>query len=176
MGITKAFALIGCLFIFCSAKINPSEKERINWITLDEVNLKLKTENRPVLIDLFTDWCYWCKVMDKKTYSDPKVIAYINQHFYAVKVDAETKKKLLWNEKNYNYDAGNKINEFALYVTQGQLGFPTTVIFPDVKKEPASVPGYMNPKEIEAILKYFGEGKYKLENFETFSANFKSTW
>jgi len=178
MDIKKAFALIVCWIIFCFAKVNPAvkEKESINWLTLKEVNLKFKTESKPVLIDLFTDWCYWCKVMDKKTYNNPKVIAYINTHFYAVKVDAETKNQLLWNEKNYNYNPDNKINEFALYVTQGQLGFPTTVIFPDIKKEPAAIPGYMNAREIEEVLKYFGEGNYKSESFESFSAKFKSTW
>jgi len=176
MGNKKVFIIITCWFIFCFAKVNPTVKEKINWLNISEVNLKLKTESKPVLIDLFTNWCYWCKVMDKKTYNNREVVSYINSHFYPVKLDAETKEELLWNGKKYNYNSDNKLNDFALYITQGQPGFPTTVIFPDIKKAPASVPGFMSPKEIEMILKYFGEGNYNRESFEAFSKNFKSTW
>ncbi len=172
----KLFALIACWFIFCFAKSIPSAKEKINWLTITEVNLKLKTEKKPVLIDLYTNWCYWCKVMDKKTYNNQKVIDYINKNFYAIKLNGETKEEINWFGKKYIYNGNNKLNDFALYVTQGQPGFPTTVIFPEINKDPASVPGFMNPGEIEAILKYFGDGNYKKESFENFSANFKTTW
>jgi len=171
-----AFALVACLFIFSFAKVKPSDKEKINWLTIEEVNAKMKEEPKPVIIDLYTNWCYWCKVMDKKTYTDSKVISYINSHFYAVKLNAETKDAVVWNNKNYLYNEGNKVNDFALYVTQGQLAFPNTVIFPEIQKPPAAIPGFMEPKEIEVILKYFGDGKYKSENFNEYSVNFKSTW
>jgi thioredoxin-related protein len=61
-------------------------------------------------------------------------------------------------------------------VTQGQLAFPNTIIFPKKDQLPASIPGYMQPKEIEVILKYFGEEKYNAENFNEFSKTFKTTW
>lgn len=169
-------ALVSTVFIFSFTKVKPTEKEKINWLTMDEVNVKMKSDPKPVIIDLYTDWCYWCKVMDKKTYTNSKVISYINQHFYAVKLNAETKDDVKWDNKNYEYNSGDKINDFALYVTQGQLAFPNTVIFPEMQKPPAAIPGFMEPKEIEVILKYFGEGIYKKQNFNVYSANFKATW
>lgn len=173
----KAFVtLLACWLIFSFAKVKPTEKEKINWLTIDEVNLRLKTESKPVLIDLFTNWCYWCKVMDKKTYNNSKVISYINKHFYAVKLNAETKDPVIWNERSYLYNTESKLNDFTMYVTRGQAEFPTTVIFPEMKLGPAAIPGYMEPKDIEAVLKYFGEGNYKTQDFKEFSANFKTTW
>ena len=127
-------------------------------------------------MDIYTSWCYWCKVMDKKTYTNSKVISYINSHFYAVKVNAETKDILKWDNKEYDYNPGNKVNDFALYATRGQLAFPNTIIFGDLNQEPTSIPGFMEPKEIEVILKYFGENMYKKKNFNEYSKNFKSTW
>lgn len=173
----KAFAtLIACFFFFSFGKVKQPEKEKINWLSVDEVSLKMKAEPKPVLIDLYTGWCYWCKVMDKKTYNNPNVISYINDHFYAVKLNAETKDTVVWNDRKYVFNSSDKINDFAVYVTQGQLAFPNTIIFPKKDQLPASIPGYMQPKEIELILKYFGEGNYKAENFNEFSKNFKATW
>lgn len=169
-------ALLACFFFFSFSKVKQPEKEKINWLSLDEVNLKMKAEPRPVLIDLYTNWCYWCKVMDKKTYNNSNVISYINSHFYAVKLNAETKDTIVWGDRKYAFNSNDKINDFAIYVTQGQLAFPNTVIFPKKDQQPASIPGYMQPEEIEPILKYFGEEKYVVENFSQFSKNFNTTW
>jgi thioredoxin-related protein len=168
--------LIPVLCLFSFAKVKHAEKEKINWLTVEELNSKMKSEPKPVIIDLYTNWCYWCKVMDKKTYTNPKVISYINEHFYAVKVNAETKEAVNWDNRKYDYNNKDRVNDFALYLTQGQLEFPNTVIFPDLQKTPAAIPGFMEPQEIEIILKYFGDEVYKQQNFTQYSANFKSTW
>lgn len=167
---------LACVFLFCSAKVKPTEKQKINWLTIEEVAVKMKSDPKPILMDIYTNWCYWCKVMDKKTYNNKEVISYINQHFYAVKLNAETKQPVLWDNTTYKYDEGNKVNDFALFATQGQLAFPNTVIFPQTEKIPAAIPGFMEPKEMEIILKYFGEGYYKTQNFNEYSANFKAKW
>jgi len=168
--------LVACLFTLSSAKISDARREKPDWMKLNELTEKIKSEPKPVIIDLYTNWCYWCKVMDKKTYTSSKVISYINEHFYAVKLDAETKEVVQWNNKEYNFNDNYKVNDFTMYVTSGQPGFPTTVIFADEQSEPVSVQGFLEPKEIEPILKYFGEGAYKKQNFTEFKQNFTSTW
>ena len=174
---TKAiFALIIGCFIFSFTKVNQTEKEKINWLTIEQAAAKLKIESKPVIIDLYTNWCYWCKVMDKKTYNNSKVISYINENFYAVKLNAETKDTINWKNKNFIYNSHNKVNDFALYATRGQLAFPNTIIFGDSNQPPASVPGFMEPKEIEVILKYFGDEVYKKKDFNEYAKSFKSTW
>ena len=170
------FALITFFCVVSFSNVNDAGKEKINWITIEEANAKLKTDPKPVIIDLYTNWCYWCKVMDKKTYNNSNVTSYINKNFYAVKLNAESKDTVRWANKNFIYNPHNKVNDFALYATRGQLAFPNTIIFGDLKQEPASIPGFMEPKEIEVILKYFGEGMYKKKNFNEYSKSFKPTW
>ena len=168
--------LFFCLIILCSATFKTDNYETIQWVKMEELSLKIRGEKKPVLIDLYTDWCHWCKVMDKKTYSNRKVIDYMNEHFYSAKVNAETKETINWKDKTYKYNTNYRVNEFALFLTRGQLSFPTTIIITDENSPPIAIAGFLQPKEMEKILKYFGEGAYKTKNFPEFEKTFRSTW
>lgn len=168
--------LLSIVFLSSFGVEKPKVKEKIQWLTLDEVSAKMKDTPKPIIIDLYAKWCYWCKVMDKQTYNHDKVVNYINEKFYPVKLDAETRQTLQWNDKDFNFNPDLNINQFSMYVTNGQLSFPTTVIYTSIKEAPATIPGFMSPDEIEPILKYFGENYYQKEGFQEFLKNFKKDW
>ncbi|MEO5683745.1 MAG: DUF255 domain-containing protein [Chitinophagaceae bacterium] len=170
-------AIIMASILFVAPAAKPvANGEKLKWMTLKEAQDAMLTEKRPILIDLYTDWCGWCKVMDKKTYTNAKVIAYLQQHFYPVKLNAETREVLSWNNKTYNFNSANKTNDFALFLTYGRLSYPTTVIIPTDNSGPQPVPGYLEPKQLELIVRYFGDGKYGKQAFEAYQQTFKSEW
>jgi thioredoxin-related protein len=173
---TLKMSVLFCFTLVFSCAQRPAEtKEKLQWLALDDAATNLKNEKRPVLIDLYTDWCGWCKVMDRKTYSNKNVINYVQSKFYPVKFDAEGRKSITWNGKTYNFNSNYKAHDFAVFLTAGQLSFPTTVIIP-VGGEPQAIPGYLAPNELELIVKYFGEGKYGKVPFEEYRKSFKSQW
>jgi len=173
---TLKMSVLFCFTIVFSCAQRPVEiKEKLQWLPLEAATAGLQQEKRPVLIDLYTDWCGWCKVMDKKTYTNKNVINYVQSKFYPVKFDAEGRKSITWNGKTYNFNSNYKAHDFAIFLTGGQLSFPTTVIIP-VNGEPQAIPGYLTPSELELIVKYFGEGKFGKVPFEDYRKQFKSQW
>ena len=69
-----------------------AQNEGIRWMNFTEAMAKRQTEPKKIFIDMYTDWCGWCKKMDKSTFADPTVGKFANEKFYAVKLNAESKK------------------------------------------------------------------------------------
>jgi uncharacterized protein YyaL (SSP411 family) len=151
-------------------------KQKINWISFDELSKVYAANPKPILIDVYTSWCGWCKVMDKETYDNEKVARYINEKYYAVKFDAESTSPVLFNSKSYNYDATNRANELAVYLLSGRMAFPSTVFLSSPNAQPAPIPGFLKPTDIEAPLKFFGDGAYKTQTFVEFTNVLKKDW
>jgi thioredoxin-related protein len=172
----NALFLYICIIFFCSAQKPASNTEQVKWISLDEAVVNLQKEKKPLLIDLYTDWCGWCKEMDKKTYSNKRVAEYVDNKFYAVRLNAETHDKITWNNKVYGFNANYRSNEFAVYLTNGRLEFPTTIFIPADGSSPQAIPGYLAPKDFELLVKYFGENGYGKIPFEEYRKNFKPSW
>ena len=166
------------LFLLCTISVFSQKKARTSpdWTTLEEAEKKLKNNNIPVLIDLYTDWCGWCKVMDRKTWSDPQVRSYLQANFTPVKINAESPKSIVWNNEQYRWQPNQRTHEFALFIAGPRLSYPTLVIIPAAGEAPQAIPGYLKPRELEPILKYFGEGHWKKIDFPTFHKTFNSSW
>ncbi|MBC7688713.1 MAG: DUF255 domain-containing protein [Aquabacterium sp.] len=166
----------GVVILLVTASFMQPAKEKIQWLTMAEMHAAYSKNPRPILVDVYTSWCGWCKVMDKQTYSNDKVAAYINEKYYAVKFDAESKDSVEWNGKKYGYNEKYKVNDVAMYLLFGELSYPSTVFLPTLDARPAPLAGYLKPKELESPLKFFGDGVYKTKNFPEFMKGFKGGW
>ena len=151
-------------------------KVKVNWIGIKELNELYNKNPKPILLDVYTDWCGWCKEMDRTTYKNEKLVNYINEHYYAVRLNAESPDSILFNNKKYGYKARYKSNELAEYLLSGQMEFPTTVFLPTIDARPAPLSGYMTAREMEAPLKFFGEGFHKTQTFVEYNKAMKKEW
>jgi uncharacterized protein YyaL (SSP411 family) len=172
----KAIVILSFFLVWIVSTSFVAQQEKIHWITTDELQAAYAKEPRPIIIDVYTSWCGWCKIMAADTYNNDSVANYINQHYYAVKLDAETRATILWRGKIYNYDSSYKVNMFSLFITNGQVSYPTTVLLAGIDLYPSALPGYMKPVEIEGPLKFIGDGIYRTKNFPDFSKSFTATW
>jgi uncharacterized protein YyaL (SSP411 family) len=148
------FIIRPTLFVALIVAFNPihaqaTKKDEINWYGWTEGYEKGNNEGKIMLIDAYTDWCGWCKRMDRDTYSNPDVISFINKHFIAIKFNPEI--------ENVTYDVdGQKVQGGQLYymLTQGQShGFPTTYFLLPKQKSMLYDQGYRNSTDFLELLK-----------------------
>ncbi len=51
------------------------KSETIRWISFEEAMKLNKKKPKMVFVDIYTDWCGWCKKMDAETFADPAIAA-----------------------------------------------------------------------------------------------------
>ncbi len=174
--LTGVVVVIGIFFAFGSAKGEYKEsKSNVAWQKPDSIEAMMLAEGRPVIVDVYTDWCYYCKVMDATTWRNDSVVNYLHQNFYAAKLDAETKETVKWFGREYAYKPQYKLNTLAIELLRGNIVYPSTVIIPQ-KGEWQVIPGAMKPSEIELVLKYFGSRANEKMDFGEFQKHFRSRW
>jgi thioredoxin-related protein len=134
-------------------------KDAINWLDFESAIDANNEERKPIFIDIYTAWCGWCKKMDQTTFKDPKVTAYMNENYYAVKMDAESKEAIVFKERLYeakNYN-GKTYNELAVNLLGSKMSFPTFVILSKKQVKIATISGFKKPAQLMTSLEKFSK-------------------
>lgn len=169
------------LFLFNVVLLNAQENEKaeINWISFEEAVTLNQTKPKKILVDIYTDWCGWCKRMDATTYSNQSIVEYINEKYYAVKLDAEMKDTVKLGEQifvNKNPKGRRNPHDLAIQLLNGKMTYPSTVILDErVELMNPPIAGYMDARKIEPILHYFGDDVYEKKEmgWEEFQKSFE---
>ena len=147
----------------------------VRWMTPQELSAITSETKKPIIIDVYTNWCYYCKVMDNTTWRNDSVAAYLTSNYYAVKINAESKEPYTWEGASYQYEPKYKINMLAVKLLGGSISYPSLVIIP-VKGEPEILKGAFTAKELEMILKYYGDRTNETKSPEDFMKTFSAKW
>lgn len=188
---TLLFALtLAPLSLFAQTTTKPATPatatKGIKWMTMEEAQAMAKKAPKPLFVDVYTSWCGPCKMLDSRTFSDPRLAEYVNKHFYAVKFNAESGDPVMFKGQkleNPDYNPANTGGRngthhltYAIANVNGRIAYPTVVYLDSDMNVLAPVQGYMTPDQIEPILAYFGEGHYKTMDYQAFMATFKPKW
>ena len=153
-----------------------TESPLVKWYNIEEA-MKLNEKNpKKIFVDVFTDWCGWCKTMDKNTFNNPQIAEYLNKYYYPVKLNAEQKQDISYKGTVYknNGSESRSPHDFAAALLSGKMSYPSVVYMDGENNLLTAVPGYTAPADIEPILVFFGEDHYKTTKWEDFKAKFVS--
>jgi thioredoxin-related protein len=161
-----------------SAAAKPVEEQHeIHWYTLEEAQKLSDANPRKIFLDISTSWCGWCKTMDANTFRNPTIAKYMDETYYCVKFDAETRDTVVFNgQKFWNRGGVNQrsANDFAITVLQGRLSYPSFAFITKDRLSFTIMQGYMAPEAFEPYLHYYGEEKEKTMTYDAFLKTFKS--
>lgn len=139
-------------------------------MSFEEAAKAWEKEPRKIFIDVSTSWCGWCKKMDATTFSNPTLAKYINAKYYAVKMDGEEKKDITFRDRTYKFVPNGRrgYHELPAELMGGKMSYPTIVYLDEQFAIIQSLPGYRSAQDIEPILKFFGDNKYKEMDWESY--------
>ncbi|HJZ40716.1 MAG TPA: DUF255 domain-containing protein [Bacteroidales bacterium] len=166
------FLTLAALFFVAAA----GAQDPVKWYTVEEAYTLTKKEPKKIVIDVYTDWCSWCKVMDRNTFSNQVIADYMNKNFYPVKFNAEQKANITLNGKTYKFVASGTrgYHELAAELLNNQLGYPSVVFLDEQTKMIQPVQGYIKAKQFDEIIKFIGGDHFKNKTWEAFQASYVS--
>ena len=152
-------ALLSLVPGFASASGGRAE---LKWTSWDQGLKTAAASKRPMLVDVYTDWCGWCRRMDHDVYSRDDVREYLSRHFVAVRLDAESPSAVSYDSRRYT--------ESSLAARFRVSGYPTTIFLKCDGTHLVNVPGYVPAEKFMKLVRYIGDGHMERgESWEEYS-------
>ena len=155
-----------------------AQEQSIKWLSFEEAaEIAEKGTSKKFFIDVYTDWCGWCKKMDKETFNDPEVKAYMLKNYHMVKLDAEQAEPITFKGETYELVGSGRstYHELAYALTQGNLSYPTVVFMTERFEVPSPLAGFYPADPFLQIATYFGDSLYETMTWQDYEATLKPT-
>lgn len=148
-------------------------QEKIQWMDFEEAVSACTKQPKKIFVDVYTNWCGWCKKMDQTTFADPEVAKYMNENYYAVKFNAERTDPVTFQGQEFVFvtgpDGKKGIHQLAAAMLQNKLSYPSYVIFNEQMQLIQVIPGYQKTETFLPILHFFGEDAFKTTPWNDFN-------
>lgn len=152
----------------------------VKWMTFEEAVAQSEKTKKKIFIDVYTDWCGWCKVMDRNTFSDPIVAKLLNEEFYAVKFNAEQTEDVVFRGHTFKFvpSGRNGYHQLAASLLNNQLSYPTVVFLDEDFGMITPLAGYRKADEFHKYLTWVSDEHYKKgqNGWSEFEKDYKSPY
>lgn len=173
------------LTVFAFLFVLSAQAQEIKWMTMNEALEAQKKEPKKIFMDVYTNWCGPCKLLDKNTFHNQDVVSYVNKNYYAVKFNAEGTEEIHYNDftytnPNHNPDRKGRNSQHFFANALKISGYPSIVFFDEKGGVITPVVGYKTPKQLEIYLKMVVNDDYKklttAQAWQDYEQSFVSTF
>jgi thioredoxin-related protein len=173
----KQLSTLLLIFSLSLLGLSAQNTVQVKWYSFEEAVELAKKNPKKIFIDVYTDWCGWCKKMDQETFSNPVIANYLNEHFYPVKLNSETTDTIHFEGHRFVNEgqARRSAHQLSISLLQGKMSYPSVVYMSENFQLITVVPGYMNASAIEPVLKFISENHYQRISYDDFQRNFTSS-
>lgn len=147
--------------LFLSNYLSAQQVKSIKWITFEQLEDSLKVTPKKVFISFYADWCVYCEKMKKTAFRDKAVVSILNQKYYAVKMNAESRDSITFGGVTYtNQNIGKSrrpTHQISLLLASRKnkpFSLPVNLILDKTFKVTHRYFNYLSPKKLVAVLDY----------------------
>lgn len=164
----KTFNLIILLFLLSacgseqdSAMGHAGDNDHDFWVSLETAERQALDEGKYIVLDIYTEWCGYCRRMNRETYADQRVNEALDRFFYPVRIDAESSENVTFQGSTY------EMRDLA--VEFGVRSYPTTVFISPDGEVIAAQTGFIEPETFHRMLSFVGSESYKDKTFREYT-------
>jgi thioredoxin-related protein len=136
------------------------ELESLRWYQWTEGVVATQASGKYMLVDVYTDWCGWCKKMDRTVYGHPRVQQLLAANFIPIKLNAES--------TNLITNGTNQYTEQEWAKMLGVTSYPTILVYNKQFQLVSRFSGYKEPERFIRYLKYICEKYYTQYSFQEY--------
>ena len=187
------FLTVAVAFCFCIVALNTTKAQMkteksdtasstVRWysfesaLMLNEERAAKGLPTKKIFVDVYTDWCGWCKRMDATTFAHPVIVEKLNGDWIPVKLNAERKDTVIINGQqlvNENPGTSRSTHQLAQILLQGQMSYPSYALIDETGKLIQIVKGYQTAQPFEMLLDFFSSNMYRTTDWEDFQKTYQ---
>jgi thioredoxin-related protein len=154
------FAFIASGALMNAVLMAQSKPSEMRWNSFDAGMEEARVSHKKVLVDIYTDWCGWCKKMDSNVYTDPGIREYLSKNYVIIKMNAEGSGKVHYKGQEYS--------PAQLAAAFGVSGYPSTLFMKENAEPITLLPGYAEAPMFLLVLSFIAEDQYQKKQFSDY--------
>ena len=139
------------------------KQQQVKWLGFNDGLAKARSEDKPIFLEFYTDWCPYCRKFQKETVNDRKVATMLAENFVYVRFNAEdSKNRVKYDGKSYTH--------VELTEAFGIRSYPSLVFLDSTSKPITMLSGFVPPNQFATVLDYIQQKCYETQvSFKEFT-------
>lgn len=146
----------------------------IRWLSLQDALAANKENPKYMYMTWYTNWSTPCNVMLHNAFADEYIARFMNEYFYCVRLDAQTRDTLFWGKQYVNENKPHRYHQMILALLEGKLFFPAHIYFDKEGQIIQHDQVFLSKPDFYMFANFIATGSYKTMKVNEYRKTFYS--